>query len=241
MRREREVFFEAERQAVVARRRVYFSDLLLEEQVVPLRPEDGPAVEAALMAEIRRDPAAILAGSDAFDQIRWRVALLRTLPGFAEVPEIGLPWLLDRLDALVAGCRSLEEVRQVDLARFVEAHLPPAVRRALETHVPERITVPSGSRIRLLYQEAGPPILRVKLQELFGLLETPRLGGRIPVLIHLLSPAGRPLQITQDLRSFWATGYPALRREMRAQYPRHPWPEDPLTAPPQRGPVPRRR
>ncbi len=241
MRRERKVFFEADRGAVVARRRVYFSDLLLEEQVAPLQPEDGPAVEAALMAEIRRSPAAVLAGSEAFDQIRWRVALLRTLPGFAEVPEIGQAWLLDHLDTLVAGCRSLEEVRQVDLARFVETHLPPAARRALDTHVPERFAVPTGSRIRLLYQEAGPPILRVKLQELFGLLETPRLGGRIPVLIHLLSPAGRPLQITQDLRSFWTTGYPALRREMRAQYPRHPWPEDPLTATPQRGPTLRRR
>ncbi|HNW34424.1 MAG TPA: ATP-dependent helicase C-terminal domain-containing protein, partial [Candidatus Ozemobacteraceae bacterium] len=101
--------------------------------------------------------------------------------------------------------------------------------------------VPSGSRIRLEYRADGPPVLAVKLQELFGLTESPRiLGGRIPVLVHLLSPAGRPLQITQDLRSFWVNTYPALRREMRGQYPRHPWPEDPFTAIPTRRVTPRR-
>lgn len=108
--------------------------------------------------------------------------------------------------------------------------------------VPERIEVPTGSHIRLQYQSEGPPILAVKLQELFGLTETPRLAmGRVSVLIHLLSPAGRPLQITQDLHGFWLSTYPALRREMRGQYPRHPWPEDPMTAPPQRGVNKRKR
>ncbi|NLI79091.1 MAG: ATP-dependent helicase HrpB [Candidatus Riflebacteria bacterium] len=242
LRRDREVFFDRDRQAVVARRRAWFADLVLEEQVTALRPEDGPAVEAALAAEVRRDPAAVLAGSEAFDQLRWRLALLRSAGGFDRLPALDQAWFLEHLDRLVEGCRSLADLRGLDLVRFVERELEPAARRALDTHVPERLAVPTGSRVRLIYQAAGPPILRVKLQELFGLVETPRLvGGRVPVLIHLLSPAGRPLQITQDLHSFWQNGYPALRREMRGQYPRHPWPEDPLTAPPQRGVVRRPR
>jgi len=107
-----------------------------------------------------------------------------------------------------------------------------AQRAALDTQAPDAITVPSGQTRRLAYDPAGgAPILAVKLQELFGLADTPRVGaGRIPVTLHLLSPAGRPLQVTQDLRSFWEQTYPQVRKELRARYPRHPWPEDPWTA-----------
>ena len=92
--------------------------------------------------------------------------------------------------------------------------------------------VPSGSRVRLDYAAGEIPVLAAKLQELFGLAATPQVaGGRVPVLIHLLSPAGRPLAVTRDLRSFWDTVYPEVRREMRGRYPKHPWPDDPWTAP----------
>jgi ATP-dependent helicase HrpB len=97
---------------------------------------------------------------------------------------------------------------------------------------PERLEVPSGSRVRLDYAAGDAPVLAVKLQELFGLADTPRIaGGRVPVLIHLLSPAGRPLAVTRDLRSFWDQVYPEVRREMRGRYPKHPWPDDPWTTP----------
>jgi ATP-dependent helicase HrpB len=91
--------------------------------------------------------------------------------------------------------------------------------------------VPSGSHIRLDYEASDDPVLACKLQELFGLAETPRVaGGAVPVLIHLLSPAGRPLAVTRDLRSFWDSVYPEVKKEMKGRYPRHPWPDDPWNA-----------
>jgi len=102
--------------------------------------------------------------------------------------------------------------------------------------------VPSGSRIRLQYSASGPPVLAVKLQEVFGWRETPRLArGRVPVLLHLLAPNGRPAQVTRDLESFWRSGYAEVRKELRGRYPKHPWPEDPLTAAPTRRTRSRRR
>jgi len=97
--------------------------------------------------------------------------------------------------------------------------------------VPESLAVPSGSRVRLAYSAQGPPILAVRLQELFGWTDTPRIaGGRVPVVLHLLGPNYRPVQITEDLRSFWSVAYFQVRKDLRSRYPRHSWPDDPLTA-----------
>jgi ATP-dependent helicase HrpB len=105
----------------------------------------------------------------------------------------------------------------------------------LERHAPERIEVPSGSRIALDYPEEGPPVLAAKIQEVFGWRQGPRVaGGRVAVVLHLLGPHGRPLQVTSDLESFWRTGYPEVRKEMRGRYPKHYWPEDPWKAVPTR-------
>lgn len=99
--------------------------------------------------------------------------------------------------------------------------------------LPGRLTVPSGSSVTVDYRAEGGPVLAVKLQEMFGQEDTPRVaGGRCPVTVHLLSPAGRPLQVTRDLAGFWRGSYAAVRAEMRGRYPRHPWPEDPLSAVP---------
>src|SRR6185295_17467621 len=99
------------------------------------------------------------------------------------------------------------------------------------------IRVPSGSQLPLRYDPGQPPILAVRIQELFGLRETPRIaGGRVAVLLHLLAPSMRPQQVTDDLRSFWDNTYPQIRKELRRRYPKHAWPEDPWTAPPQRRP-----
>src|SRR5205807_7670013 len=96
---------------------------------------------------------------------------------------------------------------------------------------------PSGNEIRLRYEEGRPPVLAARIQELFGLRETPRLAaGRAPVLLHLLAPNHRPQQVTDDLASFWSRTYPEVRKELRARYPRHAWPEDPWSAPPERRP-----
>jgi ATP-dependent helicase HrpB len=103
------------------------------------------------------------------------------------------------------------------------------------------VTVPSGSRVRLDYADPAAPVLAVKVQEAFGWTRAPMVGdGRVGVVLHLLSPAGRPVAVTQDLPSFWRTGYQQVRAELRGRYPRHPWPEDPTTAPPTKRVQPRR-
>jgi ATP-dependent helicase HrpB len=108
-------------------------------------------------------------------------------------------------------------------------------RRDLDRLAPSHVEVPSGRAAAIDYH-GEVPVLAVKLQEMFGARTTPTVaGGRVAVIVQLLSPAGRPLQTTRDLEGFWRTGYAAVRSEMRGRYPRHPWPEDPLTAPPQRG------
>ena len=108
-------------------------------------------------------------------------------------------------------------------------------RRQLDDLAPERIEVPSGSKIAVDYSDPAAPALAVRLQEVFGLTETPRLGGRVPVTMQLLSPAYRPVQVTRDLASFWKSGYFDVRKDLRGRYPRHHWPEDPLTAEAVRG------
>jgi ATP-dependent helicase HrpB len=121
----------------------------------------------------------------------------------------------------------------LELVAALKAMLSWEQQRRIDALAPTHIAVPSGSRIAIDYGAGDTPVLAVRLQELFGLGETPTVGGgRVPLLLHLLSPAGRPLQVTRDLRSFWATSYRSVRAEMRGRYPKHPWPDDPLAAPP---------
>ncbi len=113
----------------------------------------------------------------------------------------------------------------------------PVQRRELGQSAPLTLQVPSGRQLRLVYEPDRPPVLAVRLQEIFGWTETPRLGrGRVPVLLHLLGPNSRPVQITADLQSFWTTTYHQVRKDLRRRYPKHSWPEDPLTAEPSGGP-----
>ncbi|MEV0826600.1 ATP-dependent RNA helicase [Nonomuraea rubra] len=152
---------------------------------------------------------------------------------------IGAPWPpMDDLAALadqwlepeLGRARRRADVERIDVATALRRLIPWSER--LDEVAPERIEVPTGSSVRLDYS-GDQPVLAVKLQELFGWLETPRIAG-VPVLVHLLSPAGRPLAVTADLASFWREGYRHVRAEMRGRYPKHPWPEDPLTAQPTR-------
>jgi ATP-dependent helicase HrpB len=113
-------------------------------------------------------------------------------------------------------------------------------RRAIETLAPTHVQVPSGSRIPIDYGDPASPVLAVRLQEVFGLAETPRIGGGVPLTLHLLSPARRPVQVTRDLGSFWRTGYFDVRKDLKGRYPKHYWPDDPLEAEPTRRTRPRR-
>jgi ATP-dependent helicase HrpB len=137
-------------------------------------------------------------------------------------------WLLPYL----AGMSRLAHLKRLDLQAALLALLPWAQQRQLDELAPTHCAVPSGSRLRLDYSQDNP-VLAVRLQEMFGLQQTPRVGGgKVPVLIHLLSPARRPVQITQDLAAFWKGSYHEVRKEMKGRYPKHYWPEDPLQAQP---------
>jgi ATP-dependent helicase HrpB len=142
-----------------------------------------------------------------------------------------LPWL--------AGMTRRAHLERLDLGAALRALLTREQQRQLDELAPTHLVVPSGSRVPIDYQER-PPGLAVRLQELFGLTESPRIaGGRVPVVIKLLSPAGRPVQVTTDLRSFWDRGYHEVRRELKGRYPKHYWPEDPREAQPTRRVRPR--
>jgi ATP-dependent helicase HrpB len=158
------------------------------------------------------------------------------------MPELQLPALEesdlhDLLEWLCAGRRSFAELRSADWLGALQGRLTHLQRQAVEREAPERLAVPSGSRLALRYEPGRPPVLAVRIQEVFGWTETPRLaGGRAPVLLHLLAPNYRPQQVTDDLASFWTNTYPQIRKELRARYPKHAWPEDPWTAPAERKP-----
>ena len=160
------------------------------------------------------------------------------------VPELGLgPFDQNRLAEVLAGqcpgLTSFAALRKVDWVAALEGNLPWDARQALEREAPERIQVPSGYRARLDYQAQGPPILAVRIQDMFGTTDTPTIArGRVQVLLHLLAPNMRPAAITQDLPHFWREVYPEVRKQLRGRYPKHAWPEDPLSAKP--GPKRRR-
>ncbi len=232
----RELVWDDARERVVARAVARFEDLVLEAKEVPVEdPEAASALlaeraKAALEQALALDDPAV---SGLLDRLRF---LSRARPEL-ELPEPDAAFLTSPLPVLCSGIRSFAELRRRPLADALLGMLDPRVRRALDRDVPERLEVPSGSRIRIDYSDPDRPVLAARIQELFGLAATPLLAsGRVPVLLHLLAPNGRPQQVTADLASFWATTYPAVRRELAGRYPKHAWPEDPLRARAERRP-----
>ncbi|MFK3984085.1 ATP-dependent helicase HrpB [Micromonospora sp. NPDC050397] len=202
----------------------------------PLLEPDQELVTAALLEGLRKVGLGLLDWTDEAESTRLRLAFCRHA--------FGDPWPVVENEALVAavpqwlapelaGARRRADLRRVNLASALRRLVPWAEAARLDELAPERITVPSGSRIRVDYTDPGAPVLAVKLQETFGWPDVPRLAdGRVPVRLSLLSPAGRPVAVTSDLASFWETGYPRVRSELRGRYPRHPWPDDPRRAKP---------
>ncbi|SMQ15584.1 ATP-dependent helicase HrpB [Streptomyces sp. Ag82_O1-12] len=210
----------------------------VEVTVRALKDADPGLVRDALLDGLRREGFGLLRWSAEADALRQRLRFLRL--------HLGVPWPDVSDDALHARVEEWLEPelgrarRRADLARIDAGEalarlLPWASGEAgrLDELAPERMTVPSGSRIRIDYSRPEQPVLAVKLQEMFGLHESPRVAG-VPLLVHLLSPAGRPAAVTADLASFWRDGYKGVRAELRGRYPKHPWPEDPACAEPTR-------
>ncbi|MFE3253604.1 ATP-dependent RNA helicase [Streptomyces sp. NPDC059209] len=200
----------------------------------PLRDPDPARVRAALLDGLRREgPGALLRWTRDAHALRDRLGFLHRALG-APWPDVSDAALLDGaddwLEPELSRARRRTDLARIDAGQALRRLLPWSSGRAgrLDELAPERILVPSGSRVRVDYG-GEQPVLAVKLQELFGLTATPTVAG-VPVLVHLLSPAGRPAAVTADLASFWRDGYRAVRAELRGRYPRHPWPEDPTRA-----------
>lgn len=222
--------------AVQARRRQMLGSLPLRDAPLP-RP-DAESCVRALCAYLRQGEGRNLTRlpwTDKARQWRARVALLRELDG-APWPDLSDQTLLKNLEnwlgPWLTEYTALRQLTPADLLQALRAQLPYPLDRRLEREAPSHWQTPSGALRPIVYGEEGGPWLAAKLQEFFGCEANPRIAqGRVPLTLRLNSPAGRPLQITRDLAHFWRNGYQAVRAEMRGRYPKHPWPEDPLTAP----------
>ena len=225
---------------VRATRRERLGAIVLRES--PVRDPDELVVARVVMDAIARGDGVALHWSDSAQRLRQRLAFLRAIdPEWPDLRDSALvesmeAWLLPRL----IGLRRRSEVEQLDLAGILRESLTWEQRRALDELAPTHVTVPTGSRIAVDYGDPSAPALSVRLQELFGLAETPSIArGTMTLTLRLLSPARRPVQVTRDLAGFWRSSYFAVRKDLRGRYPKHEWPEDPLDATPTRRAKPR--
>ena len=228
-----EVRYDPATQRVVGRRVRRLGALLLAAQ--PIGQPDAALTTQALLGYLQEAGLAKLNWTSGAQQLRQRLAFMHQFVGGEQWPAFTDEALLADLPAWLgphlAGLRSLDQVQRLDLYEPLLARLPGGwgQRQELDRLAPTALEVPSGSHVTLDYGDPTAPVLAVKLQELFGLTETPTVaGGRVPLLLHLLSPGGRPAQVTRDLRSFWEKGYFEVRKDLKGKYPRHPWPDKPM-------------
>ena len=221
--------------AVKARRTRRLGALLIAE--APLPEPDPQGVAAVLLKALAAAGADALPWTPAARALQQRLAFVARECSEEDWPDAQDDALMARLDQwlrpYVGGLTRLADLGRLDLAGLLKAEMTWPQRQRLDELAPERYVIPSGAAMRLDYGSGEVPVLAARLQELFSLDETPRIaGGRVAVKVALLSPAGRPLAITRDLAGFWRGGYAQVRAETRGRYPKHAWPEDPLTAKP---------
>ncbi|MBL8260454.1 MAG: ATP-dependent helicase HrpB [Candidatus Competibacteraceae bacterium] len=232
-----EIGWDGRQAAVVARRERRLGKLTLAS--APLNDPDPLALRRAMVEGVRQLGLERLPWTDDLRDWQARALSLRNWFPADDWPDLADAWLAahleDWLEPWLDGITRREHLQRLDLAAALHGLLDGGQRARLNELAPTHLQVPSGSRIRLRYRPGDPPVLAVKLQELFGLADSPRVaGGRIAVTLHLLSPAQRPIQVTQDLRGFWERTYPEVKKELKGRYPKHPWPDDPWTAVPTR-------
>lgn len=229
------VHWDSRARAVSASRSRRLGALVLEER--PSTGADPAAIATAMTEGIREMGLSSLPWSDGAQALRARAMFLRRLfsdEGWPDLSDDALTATLeDWLTPYLAGISRKAHLDRLDMHGIIQAMIPHALQRHMERLAPVRVAVPSGADVRIDYETDGDPVLRVRLQEMFGLAKTPAIAdGRSPLRIELLSPAGRPLAVTQSLETFWTNGYPSVRADMRGRYPKHSWPEDPLNTPP---------
>jgi ATP-dependent helicase HrpB len=231
-----EIAWDSRTESVTATRERRLGALVLDRE--PLPSPDAHAMMRAVAGGIRQLGLAALPWTDAARGIQARVAFLRRLDpeAWLDLSDAVLAdHLLDWLGDQLRGVTRRAHLARIDIARALLDRLDWRQRRDLDRLAPTHLEVPTGRQVAIDYS-GDAPVLAVKLQEMFGVRATPAIAnGRVPILIHLLSPAGRPLQVTRDLEGFWQNGYAAVRAEMRGRYPKHPWPDDPLAAVPVKG------
>jgi ATP-dependent helicase HrpB len=237
LRYEEALSWNAQAERVEATERLLYEDLVLEETRAPRA--DPEAVAARLAEEALARGARTFAEEGAVDRVLARLAFAAGHAPDAGVAAPGEDDLAAAVRELCAGRRSFAELREADLPGALLARLEPRARAALERLAPDRVTLPGGRTTRIHYEAGKPPWVESRLQDFFGMAAGPAVaGGRVALVLHLLAPNQRAVQVTTDLSGFWDRHYPAIRRELMRRYPRHSWPEDPRTATP---PAPRRR
>ncbi|MFA6283871.1 MAG: ATP-dependent helicase HrpB [Desulfurivibrionaceae bacterium] len=235
LQREDKVFWDEQSGMIKAQRLLRLDDLVLES--APLAKPSSEAVLAALLSAIRKLGLTVLPWSDKARELQARIICMQRWQPEAGWPEVSDACLLETLEQwlppYLTGMRSAEQLKKLDLCAILAARLDWQQQSQLDREAPTHLTVPSGSKVRLHYTPGEPPVLAVRLQEMFGLADTPRIcNNTVEVLLHLLSPAQRPMQITQDLRGFWEGAYHEVKKELRGRYPKHHWPDDPWQAQP---------
>ncbi len=230
------VTFDPATERITCLRQVLYDGLVLEEAQAGA-PAEAEIAQALIEAATSQPERAIPTDNDDLTSFRGRVAFLAQAMPDLKLPPLGETELRELLPQLAAACRSFADLRRAPWLGAMKGLFSWQQLQTIDREAPERIEVPSGSHIAVQYEAGRPPILAVRIQEVFGMRETPRVaGGRIAVLMHLLAPNMRVAQITADLASFWANTYSMVRKDLRARYPKHSWPEDPYTAEAQRRP-----
>lgn len=224
-----EIDYDAAAEKIIARKRTRLDDLIIDDTAGHIADD----IEAArvLAANLPFEKIRPAEGSAA-QQFLTRLECLKQWRPDLDLPLVDLKALLPEL---CCNCRSMNDVKTADWLGTIRGSIPWKLLQAIDREVPESFVVPSGRAVALTYEIGRPPILAAKIQELFGMAETPRVAGHVKVLVHLLAPNGRPQQVTDDLASFWANTYSIVRKELRGRYPKHDWPEDPSLAIASRG------
>jgi len=227
------IAWDHEAQAVRGRRSESLGSLILTN--IPIMNPDPGQVLSALIVGIRQEGMDLLPWPRAACQFRQRLAFIHYFQSdWPDVSDEGLLGSLEEwLGPYLYGMSSREQLQRLQMVITLESMLTWQQRQQLDDWAPTHISVPSGQRIPIDYREPGSPVLAVRLQEMFGLQQTPLIGqGKVPLTLHLLSPAQRPVQVTKDLASFWQHAYFAVKKDLMGRYPKHYWPDNPLEAMP---------